>query len=163
HPRPGSGGDPRQPRTSLTPDLRPALSGVEGYAEDPGLRSTSDTGVTGNRASLLDMSIDAPMILAHNGERPWIPPAGWQPPASLLITHDYLDAPALGRNVGRAPYSPQLTAGLNWLEGGDDVINVITENMFYVGYNLYGIERCALASGYKYFGTHDWFAELSGQ
>ncbi|HSV12784.1 MAG TPA: DUF4159 domain-containing protein, partial [Tepidisphaeraceae bacterium] len=83
--------------------------------------------------------------------------------ASLLITHDYLDAPALGNRVGRPPYSPNLSTGLSWLESGDNVINVITENMFYVGYNLYGIERCALASGYKYFGTHDWFAELCGQ
>jgi hypothetical protein len=67
--------------------------------------------------------------------------------ASLLITHDYLDAPALGTRLARTPYSPGLSAGLRWLEDDDNVINIMTEDMWYVGYNLYGIERCARPAG----------------
>lgn len=31
------------------------------------------------------------------------------------------------------------------------------------GYALYGIERAALATGYRWFGAHDWFRELGAE
>jgi hypothetical protein len=83
--------------------------------------------------------------------------------ASLLVTHEWLDAPALGSRVGRPPYSAPLTAGLGWLESGDNVMGVDGRDTLFMGYSAYGLERCALASGFKFFGTHDWFKELSDE
>ncbi|MFI4999665.1 MAG: DUF4159 domain-containing protein [Reyranellales bacterium] len=76
--------------------------------------------------------------------------------ASLFVTHDYLDAPSFGSVVGRNPFSPPLARGLDWLEAGN---NVLPGSMD--GYTLYGIERVGLASGFKYFGEHDWYRELA--
>jgi hypothetical protein len=79
--------------------------------------------------------------------------------ASLFVTHEYLD-PATGsaEPVGRDPFSPPLKKGLDWFEDGD---HVITQQGGYWGYRLYGIERVGLASGFKYFGRHDWYREFA--
>lgn len=82
--------------------------------------------------------------------------------ASLLVTHDYLDVPQLKGTVGRPPYNPSLSAGLAWLEAKDNSMNVPNADTHYAGYDLFGIERVGLASGYKYFGSHDWYRELAG-
>jgi hypothetical protein len=78
--------------------------------------------------------------------------------ASLFVAHDWLDAPKYGRVVGRAPFSPALQRGLDWFEFGDNAVSVGGENW---GYTLYGIERVGLASGFKYFGEHDWYRHLA--
>jgi hypothetical protein len=75
--------------------------------------------------------------------------------ASLFVTHDYLDAPRIGGQVGRDPFSPALAKGLRHLENGDNSVNLDG------GYTLYGLERAGLASGFKFFGTHDWYRELA--
>jgi hypothetical protein len=75
--------------------------------------------------------------------------------ASLFVTHDYLDAPRIGAQVGREPFSKALAKGLAYLEQGDNSVNLNG------GYTLYGLERAGLASGFKYFGTHDWYRELA--
>jgi hypothetical protein len=81
--------------------------------------------------------------------------------SSLLIAHEWLDRAAMGSLVGRQPYSPSLALALKWLETGDNSTTVVTKDPHYLGYTAYGIERTALASGFKYFGTHDWYAELA--
>jgi hypothetical protein len=83
--------------------------------------------------------------------------------ASLLVTHDYIDGPLLGKSVSgvRNPYGPPLSAGLAWLESGDNSIHITDPPLFYRGYSLFGLERVGLACGFKYFGEHDWFAELA--
>jgi hypothetical protein len=89
--------------------------------------------------------------------------------ASLFVTHDYLDAPLLGRSsgIGRDPYSVPLSAGLAWLESGDNCVDILKdprqpgEGIRYRGYSLFGLERVGLASGFKHFGSHDWFLELT--
>ncbi len=83
--------------------------------------------------------------------------------ASLFVTHDYLDAPALGAEVGRNPYTPSLARGLAWLENADNSVNLAAGGMQYLGYNLFGLERVGLASGFKYFGIHDWYRELASK
>jgi hypothetical protein len=83
--------------------------------------------------------------------------------ASLLVTHDYLDIPQLKGAIGREPYSPSLAAGLAWLDAGNHGVDVPNAGTHYVGYDLFGIERVGLASGFKYFGSHDWYRELAGR
>jgi hypothetical protein len=78
---------------------------------------------------------------------------------SLLVTHEYLDLPAEAAGHGRPAASvPALGLGLGWLEQGDNC-GIRTLD----GYGLYALERVGLASGFKFFGTHDWYAEGAGQ
>jgi len=76
--------------------------------------------------------------------------------ASLFVTHDYLDAPKFGVAVGRDPFTPPLARGLHWLETGENSIGLNRG-----GYDLYGLERVGLASGFKFFGDHEWYRELA--
>jgi hypothetical protein len=76
--------------------------------------------------------------------------------ASLFVAHDYLDAPKFGTAVGRDPFTPPLAKGLAWLERGDNCVA-----LDHGAYDLYGLERVGLASGFKYFGRHDWYRELA--
>lgn len=77
--------------------------------------------------------------------------------ASLFVTHDYLDAATYGSAVGRAPFTPALARGLAWIETGDN----LPANFRHDGYSLYGLERVGLASGFKYFGEHDWYRTIA--
>jgi hypothetical protein len=81
--------------------------------------------------------------------------------ASLFVTHDWLDAPKYGFKVGREPFSPALKKALDWLETGDNAVEMT--NAEWWGYTIYGIERVGLASGFKYFGRHDWYRALAGR
>ncbi len=79
---------------------------------------------------------------------------------TLLVTEDQLDARAVVSTLGHQPYTPALTRSLNWLEAGDNAVRLPAN---WRTYNLFGLERAALASGYKYFGEHDWYRELALQ
>ena len=83
--------------------------------------------------------------------------------ASLFVTHDYLDAGKFEREVGRDPFSPALARALKWLEDGDNIRKEVGpgRNGWGGGYTLYGIERVGLASGFRYFGKHDWYREFA--
>ncbi len=76
--------------------------------------------------------------------------------ASLFVTHDYLEPAQFAERVGRAPFSPQLARGLKWLETGDNLAVAGAP-----GYTIYGIERTGLASGFKFFGAHDWYRQIA--
>lgn len=78
--------------------------------------------------------------------------------ASLFVTHDWLDTPRFGASVGRVPFSPALKKGLEWFEQGNNSVNI---NGGWRGYTIYGVERVGLASGFKFFGEHDWYRELA--
>jgi hypothetical protein len=81
--------------------------------------------------------------------------------ASLFVTHDYLIAPRFGNQVGREPFSPALAKALDWLEQSSH--GIPGSDIDWWGYTLYGVERVGLASGFKYFGTHDWYREIARQ
>jgi len=81
--------------------------------------------------------------------------------ASLFVTHDWLFGPKSGAGVGRPPFSPPLQRGLKWLETGENYSSELQRGGKNVPYTMYGLERVGLASGFKYFGEHDWYRELS--
>jgi hypothetical protein len=71
--------------------------------------------------------------------------------ATMFIAQDYLRANDGIKCTGNIS-NPSIEAGLKWMSdnfasGGSD------------GYFLYGVERTGVASGYKYFGKHDWYQE----
>ncbi len=81
--------------------------------------------------------------------------------SSLMVTHDYLEAGAAASAVGRVPYSRPIISGLTWLDKGNTCVDVTSPLTHYIGYDMYGVSRAGLASGFKYFGGHDWFLELA--
>jgi hypothetical protein len=83
--------------------------------------------------------------------------------ASLLVARDYLDAADnFGAHANQPSSSPAIDAGLNWLDTGDNCMSQLPAGgAGGPGYGLYGLERVGLASGFKYFGKHDWYAELA--
>ena len=82
--------------------------------------------------------------------------------ASLLVTHDYLEAPSVAK-VGRqpSPAGQALARAFAWLEQADNAVDLSGPRTVYLGYNLHALSRVGLASGYKYFGAHDWYRQLS--
>ncbi|MGA2496633.1 MAG: DUF4159 domain-containing protein [Tepidisphaeraceae bacterium] len=83
--------------------------------------------------------------------------------ASLLHTHERLDAPALGGSTGRPPYVAGLAAGLAWLEIEDNAVRPTAGVTRYRGYNLFNLARVGQMSGSKYFGLNDWYAVLAAK
>lgn len=76
----------------------------------------------------------------------------------LMLARDEVTVEGSTANL-TAPLSKPLARGLEWLDEGDHILDVKTAG--HSGYTLYGLERAGLASGYKFFGKHDWYRELS--
>jgi Domain of unknown function (DUF4159) len=84
--------------------------------------------------------------------------------ASLIVAQDYLDAEDFGDQVGRPPFSPALERALKWLEDGDNSVIALPQSAdFYTYYALYGLERTGLASGFKFYGSHDWYRDCAAE
>lgn len=80
--------------------------------------------------------------------------------AALFITQDFLHArESLDLNrTQKLPHEIAIERGLEWIDEHFTVLeNPGRDRYFY--YYLYGMERVALASGYKYFGGKDWYRE----
>jgi hypothetical protein len=77
--------------------------------------------------------------------------------ASLFVCNDKL---FMGEYVkcGRGRLDKHTAAGLRWFEKGF-ATGLGGTMAAWANYYLYGVERVALASGYKYFGGHDWYKE----
>jgi len=80
--------------------------------------------------------------------------------ASLFVCFDALSTGvSLECRGGRVP--PGIQRGLTWFD--KHFANTLRgkappwTHAGMIAYYLYGVERVGLASGYKYFGTHDWF------
>lgn len=85
--------------------------------------------------------------------------------ASTFVAHQWLEFPVFRGDVGREPFSPTLEAALRWWETGNNYVVVGAGNTMpaHFGYTVYGIERVGLASGFKFFGTHEWYREMATQ
>ena len=84
--------------------------------------------------------------------------------ATIFITQDLLHAEE-AVNLRRrkpAPHTEAISRGLSWMSAN---FTAETNPGSYrdVYYYLYGVERVGLASGRKYFGSHDWFREGAAQ
>ncbi|HEX8916773.1 MAG TPA: DUF4159 domain-containing protein, partial [Humisphaera sp.] len=88
---------------------------------------------------------------AERGGTPNMTAAGL---ASMLVTHEYIEPAIMNGSVGREPYNVPIKKGLSWFETGNNGVN------FGGGYGMYGVERVGLASGFKFFGQHDWYRTL---
>jgi hypothetical protein len=78
----------------------------------------------------------------------------------LFAARDQTAADAGITDARPSPLSRSITLGLEWLDEGDHAVSVPGDHP---GYTLYGLERAGLASGYKFFGDHNWFLELATQ
>ena len=81
--------------------------------------------------------------------------------ASLFVTRQWLEFPKFHGDVGLDPFSPSLRTSLNWWETADNYLD--RQGIRDFGYTVYGIERVGLASGFKFFGTHEWYREMAAQ
>jgi hypothetical protein len=73
--------------------------------------------------------------------------------ATLFITQEYLHLNDYTECKGSAN-DAYIEKGLKWLGTN---FKVPSEAWGY--YSLFAVERCGAASGYRYFGEHDWFKE----
>ena len=71
--------------------------------------------------------------------------------ATLFITQEYLHINDFSECKGSA-FSPAIEKGMKYL--GEHFQTFIGQWSYYT---LFAIERCGAASGYKFFGTTDWF------
>jgi hypothetical protein len=78
---------------------------------------------------------------------------------SLFVARDQMlaNASELTPHQG-APRA--IERGIEWLDEADNSIRL---DGGHLGYSLYGLERAGLASGYKFFGNHDWYLELANK
>ena len=82
--------------------------------------------------------------------------------ASLLVTHDWVDAADARRAIAATPMPAQLLSGLAWLEANDNCVK--GPDHPHALRRVRPVRRSsgsALISGFRYFGRHDWYAELA--
>jgi hypothetical protein len=69
--------------------------------------------------------------------------------ASLFITQDMLHGAMIVGSAQGNFSDPKIDIGLNWMSEHFDQVKT--------NYNWYGVERIGAASGFKYFGSVDWY------
>ncbi len=76
--------------------------------------------------------------------------------ATMFICYDMLHADKLVRCEAAPRYEP-IANGLAWLEKNFSATDNPRKGVSWYYYYLYCVERVGLASGYRYFGPHDWY------
>lgn len=76
--------------------------------------------------------------------------------ASLLHVNQFLP------EAGSKAYPRELDRALAWLDQADNAVTIPGPKTMYIGYDLFAVGRAGLLSGYKYFGSHDWYRKLAG-
>jgi hypothetical protein len=80
--------------------------------------------------------------------------------ASTIVCYDNLSSGGFVKCNNMGEFG-QIQRGLDWFDHNfEDILNgnaLLTNNVGEIYYFLYGVQRVALASGYRYFGTTDWF------
>jgi hypothetical protein len=72
--------------------------------------------------------------------------------ATLFITQEYTRGDQGINCTGNQP-NDNVANGLDWMTRHFDQVNDL--------YTFYGIERIGVSSGYKFFGTTDWYAQIA--
>jgi hypothetical protein len=65
-----------------------------------------------------------------------------------------------GKKDAHPQMSAAITKALDWMGTSDHLTSF---GAGHPGYSLYGVERAALATGYRWFGDHDWYRELGAR
>jgi hypothetical protein len=79
---------------------------------------------------------------------------------TLCVTSEQLELIASkGKKDARPKMSKAINDGIDFMGQGDRLMQPFD----HAGYLLYGIERAALATGYRWFGNHDWYRELGAR
>jgi hypothetical protein len=78
--------------------------------------------------------------------------------ATMFICHDALYRDQFVRCQEQPEYPP-IARGMEWLARRFDVTGNPGKGVEWQHYWLYSLERVALASGWRHFGQHDWYAE----
>jgi hypothetical protein len=176
-------------RTQIAEDvgwlLRASMNGAYSYEMPPEGR-TREQGVWDNSNSqygalglwaAAEAGFGVPYNFWQQVERHWISTqlfsGGWsyrpsQQPATLSMTAAGTNMLIVARDqmamlsstAPPATLSQNLLRALEWLDEGDHCLQYDPAHR---GYTLYGLERAGLASGYKYFGQHDWYLTLAEQ
>lgn len=80
--------------------------------------------------------------------------------ATMFVCYDNLFSGSFTKCTSTGDFGP-IQRGLDWFDRNfEDMLNgkqLVTNNIGDMYYLFYGVERVGLASGYKYFGTADWF------
>ena len=76
--------------------------------------------------------------------------------ASLFVCIDKLYTKQFTKCKGKVPELKALDKGIDWFSKNFKA-DYGSKKHYHNFYYLYGVERVALASGFKFFGKHDWF------
>jgi hypothetical protein len=99
------------------------------------------------------------------------PDGGWSYSASPKVQGNPVSASMTAAGIASLFITQQSTQGNKMVACNGNILNLnidhglawMTRNYAQVNdlYTFYGIERIGVASGYKYFGTTDWFADIA--
>ena len=119
-----------------------------GWGYEPGAKSS--TAMTAAGLATLSVAADQEGLIGTGSRRAAAPAdsAGTPPARAKPLV--------AGQPVTPAELIESINRGSAYLGQGDTLLQPGMSQ----GYTLYGIERAALATGFRYFGAHDWYREL---